>query len=125
MLCEPRILLAPAMTDAAFAPETIGLAATPIDALPVMAVGPGCTRRDLPQVAGVRAWIVDMAPGALWPHVDEHPAGEAYVVLHGEVIEGDERFGAGTCVTFASGSRHRPRTDTGVRLYGFNPPEPR
>ena len=101
------------------------LSATPIDALPVIVVGPGCTRRDLPTVAGVRTWIVDMAPGSIWPFVDDHPAGEAYVVLAGEVIEGEARFGAGTCVTFAPGSRHRPHTEAGVRLYGFNPPDAR
>lgn len=113
------------MTDLAPAPKDPGPFASAIDLLPAVPVGAGCTRRDLLPVAGVRAWIVDMAPGAIWPHVDEHPAGEAYVVLQGEVIEGDLRFGVGTCVTFASGSRHRPRTETGVRLYGFNPPEAR
>ena len=106
----------PAFTRAGAAP-----AASAIDALPAIDVGPGCTRRDLEPVSGVRAWVVDMAPGSTWPQVDEHPAGEAYVVLHGEVIEGEARYGAGTCVSFAPGSRHRPRTETGVRLYGFNP----
>lgn len=113
------------MTDAVVAPKDSSLFASAIDALPAIPVGAGCTRRDLLPVAGVRAWIVDMAPGSTWPHVDEHPAGEAYVVLRGEVIEGEARFGAGTCVTFAPGSRHRPRTETGVRLYGFNPAEAR
>ena len=113
------------MTDAALSPATPAPFASAIDALPAIDVGPGCTRRDLFPVAGVRAWVVDMAPGSTWPLVDEHPAGEAYVVLSGEVIEGDARYGAGTCVNFAPGSRHRPRTETGVRLYGFNPPEAR
>jgi hypothetical protein len=126
MLCEPRILLAPAaMTDAVSTRKTPELVASAIDALPAIYVAPGCIRRDLFPVAGVRAWVVDMAPGSTWPQVDEHPAGEAYVVLSGEVIEGDARYGAGTCVNFAPGSRHRPRTETGVRLYGFNPPEAR
>jgi hypothetical protein len=111
------------MTVTASTLEATGFAASAIDTLPAVLVGDGCTRRDLLPVAGVRAWIVDMAPGAIWPQVDEHPAGEAYVVLRGEVIEGDARFGVGTCVTFAPGSRHRPRTETGVRLYGFNPTE--
>jgi len=105
--------------------EPQALLATPIDALPAVDVGRGCSRRDLPPVAGVRSWVVDMAPGSTWPRVDDHPTGEAYLVLAGEVIEGDARFGAGTCVTFAPGSRHRPRTETGVRLFGFNPPEAR
>ena len=113
------------MTETPLAREATGFSASAIDALPAIPVGDGCTRRDLLPVAGVRAWIVDMAPGATWPHVDEHPTGEAYVVLAGEVIEGDARFGVGTCVTFAPGSRHRPYTERGVRLYGFNPPEPR
>lgn len=125
MLCQPRILLAPAaMTDPVLLAEVLPVASA-IDALPPIAVGPGCTRRDLFPVAGVRAWVVDMAPGSTWPRVDEHPTGEAYVVLSGEVIEGDARYAAGTCVHFAPGSRHRPRTETGVRLYGFNPPEAR
>ena len=94
--------------------------ASAIDTLPPVVVGPGCTRRDLFPVAGVRAWVVDMAPGSTWPRVDEHPAGEAYVVLSGEVIEGDARYGAGTCVHFAPGSRHRPGRDGGVRLLGYN-----
>jgi len=111
---------------AATAPfDVLAFEALPIDALPLVAVGPGCTRRDLSPVAGVRSWIVDMAPGSTWPWVDDHPTGEGYIVLSGEVIEGDARFGIGTCVTFAPGSRHRPRTDTGVRLFGFNPPEAR
>ena len=112
------------MSDSApISPPT--LLATAIDALPAVDVGDGCSRRDLPPVAGVRSWVVDMAPGSTWPRVDDHPTGEAYLVLHGEVIEGGARFGAGTCVTFAPGSRHRPRTETGVRLFGFNPPEAR
>jgi anti-sigma factor ChrR (cupin superfamily) len=111
---------------AATAPFDVpALDALPIDALPAIAVGPGCSRRDLPPVAGVRSWVVDMAPGSIWPAVDDHPTGEAYVVLSGEVIEGHARFGAGTCVTFAPGSRHQPRTDSGVRLFGFNPAETR
>ena len=101
------------------APE--GLAGVAVEQLPVVEVGPGCTRRDLPALPGVRAWVVDMAPGSTWPHVDHHPAGEAYYVVSGEVIEGERRFGAGSCVHFAPGSRHRPRSEHGVRLFGLNP----
>lgn len=84
-------------------------------------VGAGCVRRDLPSVAGVRAWIVEMAPGSQWPHVDEHPLGEDVYVIEGEMIEGDLRFSAGSYLHFAPGSSHRPRTETGVRLIGWNP----
>ncbi|NUS39733.1 MAG: hypothetical protein HOQ02_12015 [Lysobacter sp.] len=92
-----------------------------LDRAPAVEVGPGCTRRALPAPAGLRAWVVEMAPGSRWPHVDDHPHGELYVVLEGEVIEGDARHGAGSYVHFAPGSMHRPRTDTGVRLFGINP----
>lgn len=95
--------------------------ATQLDDVPAFPVGPGCARRDLPAPGGVRAWVVDLAPGARWPRVDHHPQGEAYLVLRGEVIEGDRRFGAGTYLDFAPGSSHRPRSETGARLIGFNP----
>ena len=94
--------------------------AVQIDAVPVIEIGDGCTRRDLPGNPGVRVWVVDMAPGAEWPYYDHHDTGESYYVISGEVIEGEARYGAGTYVTFAPDSRHRPRTDTGVRLIGLN-----
>ena len=87
-------------------------------------VGEGCWRRDLPSVAGVRAWIVEMAPGSVWPRVDEHPDGEDVYVLEGEMIEGERRFPAGSYLHFAPGSSHRPRTETGLRLIGWNPKGP-
>jgi hypothetical protein len=61
-----------------------------------------------------------MAAGSEWPHVDHHPHGESFYVASGEVIEGAARYGAGTYVTFEPGSSHRPRTEVGVRLIGFN-----
>ncbi|MGH8077900.1 MAG: cupin domain-containing protein [Lysobacter sp.] len=91
-----------------------------LDAAPATDVGPGCVRRDLPAHPGVRVWVVDMAPGSQWPYVDHHPTGEGFFVVSGEVIEGDRHHRAGTYVNFAPGSQHRPRTDIGVRLFGFN-----
>lgn len=91
------------------------------ETLPAIAVGPGCTRRDLPAPPGVRVWIVDIAPGAQWPHVDHHgDTGEQIIVLSGELIEGDRRFAAGTYIDFHPRSAHRPRSETGVRLFGIN-----
>ena len=91
-----------------------------IDAVPALQVGEGCTRRDLPAGPGVRVWVVDMEPGAQWPVFDHHETGESYYVIAGEVIEGQARFGPGTYVYFAPDSRHRPHTETGVRLIGMN-----
>jgi hypothetical protein len=91
------------------------------DDIPPVKVGPGCYRRDVPTLGNVRAWFVDMDPGTEWPHVDEHGAfGEAVLVVSGELIEGDERFGAGAYLFFAADSQHQPRSETGVRLFGFN-----
>lgn len=95
-----------------------------IDEVARIEVGEGCWRRDLPSVAGVRAWIVEMAPGSVWPKVDEHPDGEDVYVLEGEMIEGERRFAAGSYLHFAPGSSHRPRTETGLRLIGWNPRDP-
>ena len=92
-----------------------------VEAAPVTPVGAGSSRRALPSPPGLRVWVVDMAPGSEWPHVDHHDTGEGYYVVSGEVIEGDHRYPAGTCVSFAPGSRHQPRTERGARLFGFNP----
>jgi anti-sigma factor ChrR (cupin superfamily) len=91
-----------------------------IDEASAVRVGPGCTRRDLPSNPGVRVWIVEMEPGSEWPQVDRHDNGEEYYVISGEVIEGERHYPTGTYVTFAPGSQHRPRTETGVRLFGIN-----
>jgi len=91
------------------------------DDIPAVKVGPGCYRRDVPTLGNVRAWFVDIEAGAQWPHLDEHGAfGEAVLVISGEVIDDEKRFGPGTYLFFGAYSRHRPRSETGVRLFGFN-----
>jgi hypothetical protein len=101
--------------------EPTGL--TPVifeDCVPVI-VGPGCVRRDLPSRQGVRTWVVEMEAGSEWPHIDQHDQwGEDVFVVDGEVIEGSQRYGPGTYLHFGPRSSHRPRTETGVRLVGFN-----
>jgi len=95
-------------------------AVTPDDVAPIV-VGPGCTRRDLPATDGIRAWIVDMEPGAQWPYEDAHDeTGEQVWIVSGEMIEGERRFGAGTYLAYGPNSRHQPRTEIGVRLFGIN-----
>jgi len=84
-------------------------------------VGPGCTRRDLPSDGSVRIWIVEMQPGSQWPYEDVHDeTGEQVLILSGDLIEGDRRFGPGTYLNFGPNSRHQPRTETGARLFGVN-----
>ncbi|RNF82641.1 cupin domain-containing protein [Montanilutibacter psychrotolerans] len=92
-----------------------------VDQIEAVEVGPGCTRRTLPGNPGVRAWLVEMAPGSQWPHADHHDTGQMFYVLSGEVIEDDGALhGPGTWVWFAPDTRHRPRSETGVRLLGMN-----
>lgn len=96
------------------------------DDVPCIIVGPGCTRRDLPDAAGARAWIADIDPGCEWPIVDAHdPMGEVVYVIKGDLIEGDSIYGPGTYLVYGPNSRHRPRSKDGVRLFGFNPRDER
>lgn len=94
--------------------------AVAIDAVEPVAVGEGCLRRNLPAPPGARAWLIELAPGSVWPEADRRDTGEAYFVLSGEVIEDGVHHPAGTQVVFAPGSRHRPRSETGARLLGFH-----
>jgi len=101
--------------------EPIGLTTFEIDCVPAIEVGPGCRRRDLKSRDGVRIWVVEMEPGAEWPLVDRHDGGgEDVLILNGEIIEGEARLGPGTYMHFGPNSSHRPRTETGARLFGLN-----
>lgn len=101
--------------------EAIGLTPVKIADVPRIEVGPGCYRRDLPSRTGMRMWVVEMDPGAEWPHLDQHKAGgEDVFVASGAMIEGSKRYEAGTYLHFGADSSHRPRTDVGVTLYGIN-----
>ncbi len=91
-----------------------------VDDVAPMEVALGIVRRRLTGTEYARAWLIDFAPGSQWPEVDVHATEERYYVLDGEVIEGSDRYGAGTYVVFAPGSRHRPRTETGARILGIS-----
>ena len=92
-----------------------------VDEVPPVELGPGVCVRMLPGMPGIRTWVIDLAPGAEWPDLDVHESyGEAYFVVSGEVIEGDRTHGPGTYVAFGPEDDHRPRTETGVRAFGFN-----
>jgi mannose-6-phosphate isomerase-like protein (cupin superfamily) len=92
-----------------------------VESLEAVRVGPGCYRRSLPSVGNVSVWIVEMEPGSEWPYVDQHDElGEHYYVISGEVLERSKRVRAGEYAVFAPNSNHRPRTETGVRMIGFN-----
>jgi hypothetical protein len=92
-----------------------------VDAVPPVELGPGVHVRTLPGMPGIRTWVIDIAAGAQWPELDVHESyGEAYFVVRGEIIEGDRIHGPGSYVAFGPKTSHRPRTETGVRAFGFN-----
>ncbi|GAA0827712.1 cupin domain-containing protein [Streptosporangium amethystogenes subsp. fukuiense] len=92
-----------------------------VDEVPPIELGPGVHVRALPGLPGIRTWVIDIAPGMEWPSPDVHETyGEVYFVVSGEVIEGDHIHGPGTYVAFGPETSHRPRTETGVRAFGFN-----
>lgn len=102
-----------------YAPQGMN-ASVHIDDLEVVEVAEGITRRTLTATALARAWMIDFAPGTQWPSVDHHEGEERYYVLQGEMMEGDERYPAGSYVTFDPGSSHRPGSETGARILGIN-----
>lgn len=99
----------------------VDLESLDIDSLPRVEIGPGCYKRSVPGLPGTAAWIMDIEPGCAWPQPDRHDAaGEYILVLEGDLIEGEEVFGPGTYIAYAANSVHQPRTETGVRFFGFN-----
>jgi ChrR Cupin-like domain len=93
---------------------------TQIDEVEPAEVVPGIVRRRLTATDHARRWVIDFAPGTQWPEVDVHGGEERYLVLDGDILDGDERHGPGAYVTFLAGSRHRPRTETGARMIGIS-----
>ena len=72
-------------------------------------------RRD----AGVGSYFMRMRPGAE-TQLHDHPGFEEFLVLEGELIDSDGAvFRAGDFVSFAPGTRHSSRTETGCLLAVF------
>jgi anti-sigma factor ChrR (cupin superfamily) len=68
---------------------------------------------------GVGSYLMRMQPGAE-TIAHDHPGYEEFVVLEGELIDSDGAvFKAGDFVSFAPGTRHSSRTETGCVLAVF------
>ena len=68
---------------------------------------------------GVGSYLMRMEPGAE-TIAHDHPGHEEFVVLEGELIDSDGAvFKAGDFVSFAPGTRHSSRTETGCVLAVF------
>lgn len=95
-----------------------------IDDVAPVELAPGCTRRGLPSSGQVLVRVIDMAPGTRWPVVDRHDRDELIYIVSGEVIEGHQRYGAGTYLYYQPGTHHQPYTETGVRMFIVGPATP-
>jgi hypothetical protein len=91
-----------------------------VDQVPPVEVAPGIIRRSLTRTDHAGGWLIDFAPGTQWPATDHHDGEERYFVLSGEILEGDRVHGPGAYVVFASGSSHRPRSESGARMLGIS-----
>jgi anti-sigma factor ChrR (cupin superfamily) len=68
---------------------------------------------------GVGSYLMRMQPGAE-TIAHDHPGYEEFMVLEGELIDSDGAvFRAGDFVSFAPGTRHSSRTETGCVLAVF------
>lgn len=68
---------------------------------------------------GAGCYLMRMAPGAVTlPH--HHPGMEEFLMLEGELIDDDGAvFGAGDFVSYAPGTFHNSRTETGCLIAVF------
>jgi hypothetical protein len=86
-------------------------------------VAPGIVRRALPSSGQVLVRAFDMEAGVTWPEVDVHDRDELIYVASGELLDHGRSYPAGTYLYYRAGSRHQPRTETGVRIIVFGPAE--
>lgn len=65
---------------------------------------------------GESAVLLRFEPGAAYA-AHRHPAGEQYLVLEGELVDGGRRWGPGAYVHHPPGSAHAPRSEGGALVY--------
>lgn len=72
--------------------------------------------------AGSKSYVVDIAPGAVWPDLDIHePGPEEVFVVSGVFNDGVRDYPAGSFIHCPAGSSHVPQSTTGCRLFLFYP----
>jgi anti-sigma factor ChrR (cupin superfamily) len=71
---------------------------------------------------GMKAQLVDIAPGGCWDGVDLHePGPEEVYVISGLFNDGVRDYSAGTFIHNPAGSSHVPQSKTGCKLFVFYP----
>ncbi|RJQ80429.1 anti-sigma factor [Pseudonocardiaceae bacterium YIM PH 21723] len=91
--------------------------------VPARELFPGVRHRLLwTGTGGATANLLELDPGARWPHRDEHtPGPEEVYVAAGTFNDGARDYPAGTFLHAPAGSWHVPQTATGCTLFVFYP----
>ncbi|WP_030162388.1 cupin domain-containing protein [Glycomyces sp. NRRL B-16210] len=94
-----------------------------VDDVPVQRFTEGITLRRLWEgPSDSKSYVVDIAPGAAWPHLDVHePGPEEVFVVSGVFNDGVRDYPAGSFIHCPAGSSHVPQSATGCRLFVFYP----
>jgi anti-sigma factor ChrR (cupin superfamily) len=94
-----------------------------VDEVPASPYADGITLRQMwAGDAGRKCFVVDIAPGAVWPDLDVHePGAEEVFVVSGVFNDGVRDYPAGTFLHCPAGSSHVPQSTTGCRLFVFYP----
>lgn len=103
--------------------EQPGYTSIALDEAPAIEIFPGIRRRPLwTGENGAHAQVLEMDPGASWPHRDVHePGPEEVYVLSGTFEDGAREYAAGTFIHAPAGSWHIPASSTGCALFVFYP----
>lgn len=91
----------------------------PLDDMAAVELAPGVLRRAPYSSERIGVFVIDMEPGTTFPRVDHHDDVEQYLIVSGTFIDNGVVHTAGTFVHYGAESSHRPRTDTGGRLFGY------